>query len=41
MPVMTHFGVPGTARASLGLYNTAEDVDRLVNALETARKLFA
>ena len=41
MPVMEHFGVPGTARASLGLYNTREDVDRLVNALETARKLFA
>ena len=41
MPVMNYFGVPGTARASLGLYNTPEDVDRLVNALETARKLFA
>ena len=41
MPVMQHFGVPGTARASLGLYNNRQDVDRLVNALETARKLFA
>jgi cysteine desulfurase/selenocysteine lyase len=41
MPVMNYFGVPGTARASLGLYNTPQDVDRLVNALETARKLFA
>jgi cysteine desulfurase/selenocysteine lyase len=41
MPVMEHFGVPGTARASLGLYNTRADVDRLVKALETARKLFA
>jgi cysteine desulfurase/selenocysteine lyase len=41
MPVMERFGVPGTARASLGLYNTRDDVDRLVTALETARKLFA
>jgi cysteine desulfurase/selenocysteine lyase len=41
MPVMARFGVPGTARASLGLYNTRQDIDRLVSALETARKLFA
>ncbi|MGI9261102.1 MAG: cysteine desulfurase [Woeseiaceae bacterium] len=40
MPVMKHFGVPGTARASLGLYNHREDVDRLVAALHTARKIF-
>ena len=41
MPVMDRFGVPGTARASLGLYNTKTDIDRLVAALQTARKLFA
>jgi cysteine desulfurase/selenocysteine lyase len=41
MPVMDRFGVPGTARASLGLYNTKADIDRLVEALNTARKLFA
>ena len=29
MPVMQFFGVPATARASFGLYNTAEEVDRL------------
>lgn len=40
MPVMEHFGVPGTARASLGLYNNREDVDHLVAALQTARKIF-
>jgi cysteine desulfurase/selenocysteine lyase len=41
MPVMEFFDVPGTARASLGLYNTADDVDRLVRALVTAREMFA
>ncbi len=41
MPVMEFFDVPGTARASLGLYNTADDVDRLVRAIETAREMFA
>ena len=41
MPVMQRFGLPGTARASLGLYNEPEDVDRLVAALEKARQIFA
>jgi cysteine desulfurase/selenocysteine lyase len=40
MPVMERFGVPGTARASLGLYNDRDDVDRLVDALLTAKRLF-
>jgi len=41
MPVMEYFGIPGTARASLGLYNNEDDIDRLVAALATAKKLFA
>lgn len=41
MPVMERFELPGTARASLGLYNTADDVDRLIDALEKARQIFA
>lgn len=41
MPVMQHFGLPGTARASLGLYNDQDDVDHLVDALEKACKVFA
>jgi cysteine desulfurase/selenocysteine lyase len=41
MPVMQRFGLPGTARASLGLYNNRDDIDRLVNALEKARQVFA
>ena len=41
MPVMQRFGLPGTARASLGLYNTESDIDRLVDALDKARQIFA
>ena len=41
MPVMQRFGVPGTARASLGLYNVRDDIDRLVEVLEIAKKVFA
>ena len=41
MPVMDRFGVPGTARASLGVYNTPDDVDCLVAALDRARQIFA
>jgi cysteine desulfurase/selenocysteine lyase len=41
MPVMQFFGIAGTARASLALYNNHEDVDRLVVALHKARELFA
>lgn len=40
-PVMERFGVPATARASLALYNTREDVDALVAALGKVRELFA
>jgi cysteine desulfurase/selenocysteine lyase len=41
MPVMDFFGVPGTARASLALYNNRTDVDRLVAALNVAKGLFS
>ena len=40
MPVMDFYGVPGTARASLALYNNQDDVDRLVAALTTAKEIF-
>src|SRR5690606_11809861 len=30
MPIMTYFGIPGTARASLAMYNTPADIDALV-----------
>ncbi len=40
-PVMKHFGVPATARASLGVYNTHEEIDALVAAMGKVRELFA
>ncbi len=40
MPLMTRFGISGTARASLAFYNNTDDVDRLVAALEKARQVF-
>jgi cysteine desulfurase/selenocysteine lyase len=39
-PVMDRFGVPATIRASIGIYNTSEDVDGLVAALHKARTMF-
>ena len=39
-PLMRKFGVPATARASFHVYNSREDVDRLVDALAEARKVF-
>jgi cysteine desulfurase/selenocysteine lyase len=36
-PVMERFGVPATARASLAMYNTREDLDALVRALARVR----
>ena len=35
-PVMTRFGIPGTARASFALYNTMEEVEIFVNAVKKA-----
>ena len=40
MPVMQFFNVPATARVSFGLYNTLEEVDILIDALEQSRKMF-
>jgi cysteine desulfurase/selenocysteine lyase len=40
-PVMDYLQVPGTVRASLGIYNTRQDIDRLVQALRTAVDLLA
>jgi cysteine desulfurase/selenocysteine lyase len=40
-PLMREMGVPATARASFHVYNTTEDVDRLIAALAKAREVFA
>ncbi|MDM7930718.1 cysteine desulfurase [Tabrizicola sp.] len=41
MPLMDHLGVTASCRASFGLYNTVDEVDALVSALELAHELFA
>jgi len=40
-PVMERYGVPATTRASLGLYNTQDDIDALVKGLLKAKEMFA
>ena len=39
-PIMDRFGVPATARASVAMYNTREEIDALVRALERVREMF-
>lgn len=41
MPLMDHLGLPGTCRASFGLYNTLDEVDALADALTKAAGLLA
>ena len=40
-PLMERFGVPATARASLALYNTLEEMDALARGIEKVREVFA
>ncbi len=39
-PLMEHYGITASARASFGLYNTEGEVDTLVDALELCQELF-
>ena len=39
MPVMQHYNVPATVRASLGVYNNTDDIDRLVASIEDAKEM--
>jgi cysteine desulfurase / selenocysteine lyase len=39
-PVMQHFGIAGTIRASLALYNTPEEIDALVEAVQKVKTMF-
>jgi cysteine desulfurase/selenocysteine lyase len=39
-PVMTFFGIPATARASFGVYNTEKDIASLVAGLKKVREVF-
>lgn len=38
-PLMRHFQIPGTIRASFALYNTKDEIDMLIKALSTALKM--
>ena len=40
MPLMKRLGVPATARASFAIYNTLDDVEALVNAVQKAADMF-
>lgn len=40
-PLMDHFGIPATTRASFGVYNSRDDVDALVEGLARVREIFA
>lgn len=40
-PIMDFMDIPATARASFGLYNTKDDVDRLVDGLHKVNRIFS
>ncbi|NRB48682.1 MAG: cysteine desulfurase [Saprospiraceae bacterium] len=40
-PLMDRYGIPGTVRASFAVYNTKEDIDRLVEGVRRAAKMLA
>ena len=40
-PLMKHYGIPGTARASFAFYNTTEEADVLVASLRKIGKMFS
>ncbi len=40
-PLMARFGIPGTVRASFAMYNTHEEIDRLVEGLQKAIKMLS
>ena len=40
-PLMARFGIPGTVRASFAMYNTKEEIDRLVTGLQKAIKMLS
>lgn len=40
-PLIDHFGIPGTVRASFAAYNTTEEVDILIEGIKRAVKMFA
>ena len=39
-PIMQHFGIEGTLRASFALYNTTQEIDALVAGIQRVKQLF-
>jgi cysteine desulfurase/selenocysteine lyase len=39
-PVMDHFGIPGTVRASFAFYNTKEEIDKFTDAVKKVASMF-
>ncbi|OFY57344.1 MAG: cysteine sulfinate desulfinase [Bacteroidetes bacterium RBG_13_46_8] len=39
-PVMRHYGIEGNIRASFGMYNTTEEIDRLTKGLKKVKSMF-
>ncbi|PKP39652.1 MAG: cysteine desulfurase CsdA [Bacteroidetes bacterium HGW-Bacteroidetes-15] len=39
-PVMAHFGIDGTIRASFAFYNTKEEIDKLIEGVEKVKMMF-
>ena len=40
-PIMQHFGIPGTIRASFAFYNTKTEIDQMMEALDRAYNMLA
>ena len=38
-PIMDFYKIPGTVRASFSFYNTKEEIDKLAEALQKAKKM--
>ena len=41
MPLMAKFGIPGTVRASFAIYNSSEDIEKLIASVEKAREILS
>jgi len=40
-PIMDFYEIPATARASFGIYNSKQDIDRMINSIEKTIEVFA
>jgi len=40
-PIMAYFDIAGTVRASFAVYNTFEEIDRLVEGVKKAQRMLA